>query len=132
MRKILENGRLRIVLPIKLRTISARRRIIVPGVTSDGSEPLALAVARAFRWQHYLDEGKFKSVADLAAAIGIDVSCVARTLRLRMLSPKIVHRIVTGDMTAKMNLEQLRHGVPELWKEQEEMLMGEEADLTQE
>ena len=41
-------------------------------------------------------------------------------------------RIVTGDMTAKMNLEQLRHGVPELWKEQEEMLMGEEADLTQE
>ena len=76
---------------------------------------------RLARWQHYLDEGKFKSVADLAAAIGIDVSCVARTLRLRMLSPKIVHRIVTGDMTAKMNLEQLRHGVPELWKEQEEM-----------
>ena len=49
MNKILENGHLQVTIPFKLRTVSARRKIVIPGITADGTEPLALAIARAVR-----------------------------------------------------------------------------------
>ena len=121
IRKILENGHLQVIVPIKFRTISARHRMLLPGMTVDGTEPLALALARAFRWQKYIDEGKFRNSVALADALGLDKSIVAKILRLRFLSPKIVHKILCGDTPNGLSLKQLRHGVPELWKEQEEM-----------
>ncbi len=120
MNKILENGHLQVTIPFKLRTVSARRKIVIPGITADGTEPLALAIARAVRWQGYIDSGKFKNAVELAKAVGLDKSVVSNTLRLRLLSPKIVHKILCGDIPDGLSLKQLRHGVPELWKEQEE------------
>ena len=78
--------------------------MIVPGTTVDGTEPLAFALARAFRWQKYIDEGKFRNSVALANAIGLDKSVVAKILRLRFLSPAIVHRIVTGDIPRSLTL----------------------------
>ena len=65
-RKILENGHLQVIVPIKFRTVSSRHRMLVPGTTVDGTEPLAVALARAFRWQKYIDEGKFRNSVALA------------------------------------------------------------------
>ncbi len=79
----------------------------------------------------YIDEGKFSNIRKLAKAVGLDESVVGATLRLRWLAPGVVHDILNGGCK-DVSLKQLRHGVPELWKEQEEMLMGKEADLTQE
>ena len=98
IRKILENGRLQVTIPFMFRTIAARKKIIVPGAIADETVPLALGLARAFRWQQYIDEGKFKNIRELAKAIGQDETAVAKTMRLRMLSPAIFHRIVTGDI----------------------------------
>ena len=126
-RKILENGRLQVTIPFKFRTISSRKKIVVPGTIADGSEPLALGLARAFRWQQYIDEGKFRNIRELAKAIGQDETAVAKTMRLRMLSPAIVHRIVTGDIPWSLNLKNIRQGIPEVWKEQEERWIGGEA-----
>ena len=86
IRKILENGRLQVTIPFKFRTISSRKKIVVPGTIADGTEPLALGLARAFRWQQYIDEGKFRNIRELAKAIGQDETAVAKTMRLRMLS----------------------------------------------
>lgn len=114
MNKILENGHLQITIPFKLRTISSRKKILVPGTHADGTEPLALGLARAFRWQGYIDNGKFKNATELAKAVGMDKSVISNTLRLRLLSPKIVHKILCGDIPDGLSLKQLRHGVPEL------------------
>ena len=125
-RKILENGHLQVIVPVKFRTISARHRMLVPGATVDGTEPLALALARAFRWQKYIDEGKFKNSVALAEAVGQDKSVVAKVLRLRFLSPAIVHRIVTGNIPRTLNLANLKTAFPDLWSEQEERWFGGE------
>ena len=125
MNRILENGRLQIFVPLKFRSVPYRRKIVMPGIPSDGTEPIALALARAFRWQKYIDEGKFKNIRELAKAIGVDESSVARTLRLRMLSPKIIHLVVSGETPRKLNHEAIRHTLPDLWSEQEKILLVE-------
>ena len=126
-RKILENGNLQVIIPVTFRTISARHKMIMPGTTIDGTEPLALALARAFRWQKYINEGKFKNSVALADAIGQDKSVVAKILWLRFLSPAIVHRIVTGDIPRTLTLKDLRTTLPDLWSDQEERWIGGEA-----
>ena len=123
-RKILENGHLQVIVPVKFRTVSSRHRMLVPGTTVDGTEPLAVALARAFRWQKYIDEGKFRNSVALADAIGQDKSVVAKILRLRFLSPAIVHRIVTGDIPRSLNFTNINHGIPDVWSEQEDKWIG--------
>jgi hypothetical protein len=39
-------------------------------------------------------------------------------LRLTLLAPEIVERIVTGDEPQGISLRRLRRGVPVVWKEQ--------------
>ena len=124
IRKILENGRLQVTIPFMFRTIAARKKIIVPGTIADETVPLALGLARAFRWQQYIDEGKFRYIRELAKAIGQDETAVAKTMRLRMLSPAIVHRIVTGDIPRSLNFTNINHGIPDVWSEQEEKWIG--------
>jgi len=124
--KILENGNLQVTIPITFRALTGRRKIIQPNVVADGSEPLALALARAFRWQQYIDEGKFDNIKELARNIGQDEAMVARTMRLRLLSPAIVHRILTGDFPATLNLSTLRQSMPDVWEDQEKLLFGAE------
>ena len=125
--KILENGNLQVTIPIKFRTISARHKMFTPGSVIDGTEPLVLALARAFRWQRYIDEGRFKNIRELAAAVGQDKSVIASIMRLRLLSPAIVHRIVTGNIPRTLNLANLKTAFPDLWSEQEERWIGGEA-----
>ena len=126
MNRILEDGRLQVVIPIKFRTISARKKIVIPGSKSDDATPLVRQIARAFRWQKYIDEGKFRNSVALADAIGLDKSIVAKILRLRFLSPAIVHRIVTGDIPRSLTLKDLRTAFPDVWSEQEERWFGGE------
>jgi len=98
----------------------------MPDAVSDGTEPFVVALARAFRWQQYIDDGKFKNITELAKNIGLDEACVARTLRLRLLSPTIIHRIIKGDIPQRLNMTALRGPLPDIWEEQERKFLGEE------
>ena len=124
-KKLLENGNLQVSIPIKFRGIGSRHKIVYPGEVNEA--PVIVALARAFRWQKYIDEGKFRNSVALADAIGLDKSVVAKTLRLRFLSPAIVHRIVTGDIPRSLTLKDLRTSFPDVWSEQEERWFGGEA-----
>lgn len=86
-----------------------------------------MAVARGRKWQRDIDEGKFRNSVVLADALGLDKSIVAKILRLRFLSPAIVHRIVTGDIPRSLTLRSLREAIPDIWTEQEEKWIGCEA-----
>jgi hypothetical protein len=82
-------------------------------------------LARAWSWQRAIDEGRYANGKELADALGIDRSRVSRTLRLAMLSPRVVNRIVTGDIPPTLNTSRLREGIPHEWGEQESVLLGE-------
>ena len=122
----LENGNLRVHLPVALRCRGGHR-VIVP---LDGDETaqetsLATMLARAWSWQRAIDEGRYANGKELADALGIDRSRVSRTLRLAMLSPRIVHRIVTDDVPTSLTVLRLRESIPLDWEEQERELLGE-------
>lgn len=53
-------------------------------------------LGRAFYWQHLIDIGHMGSGADIARAEGLDQSWVNVLLRLSLLAPDIVERILTG------------------------------------
>jgi hypothetical protein len=99
------------------------RKVIVapPGSEAWASPPkidgaLVKALARAHRWRRLLEGGRFGTLADLADAERISRSYVCRVLRLTLLAPDIVERILDGRPTA--GLAQLLKPFPVEWKTQ--------------
>ena len=77
---------------------------------------LAKALARAWRWQRMLGEGVYASVSDIAEAERINRSYVSRALRLTLLAPDIIERVIDGRPTA--GLPQLLKPFPVEWEKQ--------------
>ena len=121
----LENGNLRVRLPVVLRCRGDRRRMVPLDNEPAQETSLATMLARALAWQRAIDEGRYPNGKKLAAALGIDRSFVSRTLRLAMLSPRVVHRIVSDDMPTSLTVVRLRESIPLDWEEQERELLGE-------
>ena len=57
----------------------------------------------------------------MAKAIGIDSGVVAKAIRLTWLSPKIIHKIIIGEVDISM--QTLRKSFPIVWRKQEEELL---------
>ena len=70
-------------------------------------ETLIRALARAHRWKRMLEEGRYRSAAEIAEAEGITRSFVSRLLRLTLLAPDIVRPSSTGGSRKAMQLEEL-------------------------
>ncbi len=112
-------------VPLKLKKRAGRKEVILTDVSGGGAiermphqEALVVALARAHRWQRLLDDGKFKSVSDLAREIGLDPSFAARLLRLTLLGPDIVEAILTGEEPSGLSLTMLTKQSSAVWKEQ--------------
>jgi hypothetical protein len=114
-------------IPMRFRHRGGRKRIVAP----DGSEltpsskpqpdgTLVKALARAHRWQRVLESGEYATLAELADAERISRSYVSRVLRLTLLAPEIVERILEGRPTA--GLPQLLQPFPVEWKRQRELI----------
>ncbi|QWQ12185.1 hypothetical protein KN198_00990 [Ralstonia solanacearum] len=72
--------------------IEARREKRDRDATQD--TPLMRALGLAHYWQRLLDTQRFASVAEIAEAEGIDVSRAYRLLRLTLLAPEIIERLI--------------------------------------
>jgi hypothetical protein len=113
-------------VPLTLRRIGGRKRVVSPpGATAwipprpEINSPLLHALVRAFHWQSLLDGGHYGSVNELAKAYGKNASYVAAILRLTLLAPDIVERILDGRQPATLQLQPvMRNGVPLAWEEQ--------------
>ena len=127
MRKIetLSNGNIKVTVPIKLRQNKSRRELIVVDGVCQHESTLAVQIARGFYWQKLIDEGVFKDAKDLAKSLGADRSYIARIIKLTRLSPRIIHAIITGKRAVDLTLDKTRHGIPDLWSEQEKMFFKE-------
>ena len=79
---------------------------------------LVKALARAWRWQRMLEGGEYATLAELADAERISRSYVCRVLRITLLAPDIVDRILDGRPTA--GLAQFLKPFPVEWERQRE------------
>jgi len=68
--------------------------------------PLIRALGLAHYWQRLLDEGKFRSLTEIAAAEGIDLGRASRMEGLTRLAPEIVESCLS-DGHAQPKLEQM-------------------------
>ena len=88
-------------------------------------ETLIRALARAHRWKRMLEEGRYRSAAEIAEAEGVTRSFVNRLLRLTLLAPDIVEAILDGRQPKGMQLEELTRAMPSAWEEQQHRLTFE-------
>ena len=81
--------------------------------------PLLRALGLAYHWQRLLDEGRATSVIDIAEAEGVDVKQVRRVMRLTLLAPEVVERLV-GAPDAVLE-KVMRRPWPPSWENQRRM-----------
>src|ERR671918_2399612 len=102
----LDGSTLIVRIPMRFQRRGGRKRIVAP----DGNElaptskpqpdgTLVKALVRAHRWQGMLEEGRFASIRELAEAERVSLSYISRILRLTMVAPDIVERILDGRTT---------------------------------
>jgi hypothetical protein len=113
-------------IPMTFRRRSGRKEIVLPEGATAGPpprppSPLALAVARAFRWEEMIESGEAVSNSDLARRLKIDQSFIARTVRLASLAPDIVEAILDGQEPDEASLRRLRQTMPLLWAKEREL-----------
>ena len=117
--EVLENGNVRVTIPLIFKIAGGRTRIFTPDSEHVEYTPIQLALARAFRWQKMIDEGKFSNIKDLAATVGVDSGLISRTIRLTLLSPKIIHKLLSGELD--LSWDSCRRSFPDSWAEQEKV-----------
>jgi hypothetical protein len=80
------------------------------------------ALARAFRYQRLLDEGRYASISEMAAAEKIERGYLGRLLRLTLLAPDIVEAILDGRHSGSVQLNALLKPFPIEWRKQAAVL----------
>ena len=85
---------------------------------------LVKALARAFRYQKLLDEGRYASVSEMAVAEKIDRGNLGRILQLTLLAPDIVEAILDEKQPPKLGLPTLMEAFPAEWLQQRHALLN--------
>lgn len=113
-------------VPLTIRRRGGRKLVVTPeGSTASPAPPhtrtdpaLVKALARAHRWKRLLEEGRYSSLAELAAAEKIDRSYLGKMLRLTLLAPDLVEVILDGRQPRELGLPALLEAMPLTWDEQ--------------
>jgi hypothetical protein len=124
----LDGNTLVVRIPMRFQRRGGRKRIVTPDgneiVATSKPQPdgtLVKALARAWRWQRLLEEGRFASVRELGEAERVGLSYVSRILRLTLLAPDVVERILDGRPTA--GLAKFLKPFPVEWERQRQRLL---------
>ncbi len=90
-------------VPFRIVKRGGRKEMVLPSNSPGGStqprrtdNTLVKALARAFRWKRMLESGQFTTIGELAAHEGIAHSYMTRVLRLTLLAPDVVERLLDG------------------------------------
>ena len=113
----------RVALAIRRRP--GRKTVVTPtragasATTVTRADPALLkALARAFRYHRLLDEGRYASISELAAAERIERGYIGQLLRLTLLAPEIVEAVLDGRKLRELALPRLMEVFPSAWTEQ--------------
>jgi len=108
-------------VPLAIRRRPGRKTVVVPmgssaTVEQTRADPALLkALARAFRWQRMLDDGRYGSISEMAAAEKIERGYLGKVLQLTLLAPAVVQRIVDERQGAEIDLPALMVGMDGTW-----------------
>ena len=123
-------------IPLKIRKRGTRKVVVRPDgdVTAPGTSdtqhdaPLMVALSRAFYWQQLLDDGVLGSGNEIAKREGLHHSTVNELIRLTLLEPAIIQRILAGKQPRCMSLLWFQHNpLPRDWMAQREVIAGFDA-----
>jgi hypothetical protein len=112
-------------VPLTIRRRPGRKTVVTP-VAGDGfravptrADPaLVKALARAFRYQRLLDEGRYASISEMAAAEQIERGYLGSLLRLTLLALALVEKLMDGKAGLGPTLPELLQPFPEIWEHQ--------------
>ena len=120
-------------VPLKIRRRPGRKTVVTPVRKGAAAElptradpALVKALARAFRYQKLLDEGRYASISEMANAERIERGFLGKLLRLTLLAPTILEELVNGHARAGLTLPRLLEPVPITWAAQQHLLRGVE------
>jgi hypothetical protein len=112
-------------VPLKIGRKAGQKTVVMP-VQKEGDDTvrtiadpaLVKALARAFRYQKLLDEGRYASITEMAAAERIERGYLGSLLRLTLLAPSIVEAILDGDDNDMIVLPLYLASLPHDWVSQ--------------
>ena len=115
-------------VPLAIRQRPGRKTVVTPmadgvaAATTRADPALVKALARAFRYQRMLDQGRYGSMTEMAAAEKIDRGYLGRLLQLTLLAPHIVEAILNGRLPSTVALPALLEPGSGDWVKQRERL----------
>lgn len=118
-------------VPLAIRHRPGRKTVVMP--MADGVAPVTMradpalvkALARAFRYQRMLDQGRYASITEMAAAEQIERGYLGSLLRLTLLAPDIVSAILDGRQPEDLTFAVLDGRVPVGWDAQRSTLCAD-------
>lgn len=113
-------------VPLAIRRRPGRKMVVMPAgeqitpaaLASRADPAVVKALARAFRYQRLLDEGRYASISEMAAAERIERGYLGTLLRLTLLAPRVVERLLEGDAALDVTLPDLLQPFPVIWEQQ--------------
>ncbi len=118
-------------VPLAIQRRPGRKTVVTPEgapaatPTHTRADPVLMkALARAFRYQRLLDEGRYASISEMVKAERIERGYLGSVLRLTLLAPDIVEAILDGRQTTDLGLPRLVDAVPADWPGQRQALLG--------
>ncbi len=116
-------------IPLKLKRRPGRKNIVEDLELDDGNSrntigpginvPLLQGLARAFYWQRLLDSCEVRSGTEIAQLEGLNPSTVNELLRITLLDPLLVQRILEGKHPEETSMMWFtRNALPDLWQKQ--------------
>ena len=121
-------------VPLAIRRRPGRKTVVT--LMREGAEAvlparadpaLVKALARAFRYQRLLDEGRYASISEMAAAERIERGYLGSLLRLTLLAPDLVEAMLDGRQPADMPLPRMLAPFPAGWAKQRAFMFGASA-----
>ena len=118
--------------PLTFRRQAGRKMVVTPAweggeaaLPTRADPALLKALARAFRYQRLLDEGRYVSISEMAAAERVERGYLGSLLRLTLLGPDLVEEILDGRQPHGLGLPQLLAGIAPVWSDQRAARLAE-------
>ena len=113
-----------LTVPCKLRRYAGQVKLHSADEQADGPRlPIQTALIQAHQGMEQIISGKATTMRQIAQALNMDRSFVARTLQLANLAPDIVKAIWENRQPVSLTLEKLRRGIPDSWEEQRKLFL---------
>ena len=115
-----------LTVPCKLRRYAGQVKLHSTDEQASAPRlPIQTALIQAHQGMEQIISGKATTMRQIAQALNMDRSFVARTLQLANLAPDIVKAIWENRQPVSLTLEKLRRGIPDSWEEQRKLFLEE-------